>query len=420
MNLKCLKRTDVPIPPPGYAFVFIDEQNNHRLTIRRDDGSFTEFGNTLANTNTLISLADPASITVSSDITFTQAFNFTSNMPGGFTGVIDWGDGENPSGCLNITSASHTYKVSGEYNINIYPYIDLKRSTQFGIHSQWVLPGSHSDTQDGTDSLNTIRNYITKINNIPKTCNSISGLCAYASGFTTLSNSDAYLFTQCNTDGTFYNCTNLSGDLVEVFNGTVHGFISMKNTFTNCFSLSYPSNDNTDNGWFNRLSEIFWNNYSNIMVNSEGCFTGCYAPYTVRIPSEWGGYNTQWKKLYYQNIQDHMIDNSKHLVANGYLNSLNQTAAPANSGNIVVGGPNGQLTFAGFKDSDLLQMSNDLGQMKNDLKIFGDNFISILNLIPNGNDGITDVTFGVNEALTTLKEFGRWNIIFPTRNLFVL
>ena len=89
MNLKCLSREKVPNPPSGYAFVFIDEQNNHRLTIKRgikladgtDGFDFTEFGNTLANTNVLISLADPVSITVSSDTTFTQAFNFTTNMP---------------------------------------------------------------------------------------------------------------------------------------------------------------------------------------------------------------------------------------------------------------------------------------------------------------------------------------------------
>lgn len=81
MNLKCLSREDVKIPPTGYAFVFIDEQNNNRLTIRRDNGDFTEFGNTLANTNILISLADPVSITVSSDTIFTQAFNFTTDIP---------------------------------------------------------------------------------------------------------------------------------------------------------------------------------------------------------------------------------------------------------------------------------------------------------------------------------------------------
>ena len=66
----------------GYAFVFIDDQNNNRLTIKRDNGDFTEFGNTLANTDLLISLADPVSITVSSDtISFEQTFMFTTDMP---------------------------------------------------------------------------------------------------------------------------------------------------------------------------------------------------------------------------------------------------------------------------------------------------------------------------------------------------
>jgi hypothetical protein len=99
MNLKCLSRENVPKPPTGYAFVFIDEQNNNRLTIKRDDGSFTEFGNTLANTDILISLADPVSVTIHSENnSFTQTFKFsTANFEEDeFACVIDWGDGSKP------------------------------------------------------------------------------------------------------------------------------------------------------------------------------------------------------------------------------------------------------------------------------------------------------------------------------------
>lgn len=309
-------------------------------------------------------------------------------------GVIDWGDGGNPIGYSGIISASHTYGKGGEYNINIYPYIDPNHCAQFGIHSEW----------DGNGE-NTVNNYITKINNIPKTCNNISGLCAYAAGFTTLSNRDAYLFSQCNTDGTFYGCSNLSSDLVEVFDGTEHRFISMENTFTSCSALI-----SGDNNWFKRLSEIFWNNYSNIMINSKGCFSDCYDSYISGIPSIWGGENDSWKKIYYQDIHDHMIDNSKHLVEDGYLNSLNQTASSANSGNIVVAGSNGQLTFSGIKDTDLSAFKQDISALK---QKFGNKFISILSLIPNGNDGKTDVTATVNTALTTLKGLGGGTLFFP-------
>jgi hypothetical protein len=49
----------------------------------------------------------------------------------------------------------------------------------------------------------------------------------------------------------------------------------------------------------------------------------------------------------------HLADTSKHLIASGYLNSLNQLAASGNAGNIVVADPSGYLTFTGIKDSDL-------------------------------------------------------------------
>lgn len=100
------------------------------------------------------------------------------------------------------------------------------------------------------------------------------------------------------------------------------------------------------------------------------------------------------------------IKDTSHLVENGYLNSLNQVASPGTSGNIVVAGPNGQLTFAGIKDTDL---SNHL---QNDIK-FGNKFISILNLISNGNTGTVDVTNNVITALNLLKNAGGGTLFFP-------
>jgi parallel beta-helix repeat protein len=118
-------------------------------------------------------------------------------------------------------------------------------------------------------------------------------------------------------------------------------------------------------------------------------------------------------------VDNHLKDTSKHLVANGYLNSLNQVAAATTAGNIVVAGPNGQLDFTGWKDSDLSTFNKDISALKQKFDtadtptIFGDNFISILDLIPNGNNGTTDVTSEVNTALTTLNGLGGGTLFFP-------
>jgi hypothetical protein len=64
----------------------------------------------------------------------------------------------------------------------------------------------------------------------------------------------------------------------------------------------------------------------------------------------------------YSTLSGHFADTTKHLVANGYLNSLNQTASKNNANKIVVGNTNGQLTFAGIKDSQLDEHLKDTGK----------------------------------------------------------
>jgi hypothetical protein len=240
---------------------------------------------------------------------------------------------QNRFGYKNITNVDHQYGLSGEYIINIYPYTVKEKTANFGIHSEW-----------DKNNPNGISNYITRINNIPKTCNNISGLCAYADGFTTLTANDLYLFTQCNTDGTFYNCTGLSSDLTEVFKNLSCGLVSMNSTFYDCPNL-YVNTETTSGAWFDKLSQKFWNNYSNIVIDSTDCFRQSFPTFAESIPSEWGGGNYSWKKIFYSDLNNHMFDNTKHLVEDSYLKDLNEAASPDNADNIVIGGRYRSLSF---------------------------------------------------------------------------
>lgn len=347
MNIPIKNKIDVAIPPKGYVFPFID-QEDMQLKAMLSDGIVINYGNVDSELKPL-SLTDYTAFEVYANDTeivagtldeYTQE-TYNNAVPAGMTHwvllrsqvtpdvadiVVDFGDGTSLK-ASEIASEdftgstykfAHTYKKSGKYIIKIYG------KDYFGFNNKFKTTGDY-------DEFNLISRVLDQDLPLASHVTNLASIAARSKRLLKV-NIPAYkLTTSYNWANMFQNCINLKyvyglymPEALYAYKGIFTDCVSLIKTdfsfpryagdssfylcFSGCSNLEmdiatlfpsqgFASNEINVSAVFKGCAKLYgtvpanllWNDRRVTWMNPVNGFKGCSAEIRAQVPKAWGG-----------------------------------------------------------------------------------------------------------------------------------